>query len=338
MAQQDKMARDHRRGRQDVMNAVTRQDVGPLRFGGEAWLRNLQMRRSKINYENRSFVDYHCEPKIGVLWTVTVITKIGVLWTVTVITRLGNKIGNFHFPFLLILVFALTNHALGFDQPIFSIAKSRLIASYMEVAFVSGSDLLVKPQTDKPTNIMVQCAANEGCDSSVAELRKYLKASWIGLIQTKNFDPQNLISVILYSNPSSDDIRLGASLHYDLDVGQKLFQEGIIQCKVLAFHTELTVNRVVLYVDQTMQKDKVISCIMLELIRATGLDVGPRFQTQWEQGGPLISADEKTFNQAMRGLERLFAIHLLPSTKPGMDQTQLKFELEKLSYQQLIGE
>jgi hypothetical protein len=53
------MARDHRRGRQDVMNAVTRQDVGPLRFGGEAWLRNLQMRRSKINYENRSFVDYH---------------------------------------------------------------------------------------------------------------------------------------------------------------------------------------------------------------------------------------------------------------------------------------
>jgi hypothetical protein len=73
MAQQDKMARDHRRGRQDVMNAVTRQDVGPLRFGGEAWLRNLQMRRSKINYENRSFEDFRRDSKIGVLWTVTVI-------------------------------------------------------------------------------------------------------------------------------------------------------------------------------------------------------------------------------------------------------------------------
>jgi hypothetical protein len=59
MAQLDKMARDHRRGRQDVMNAVTRQDVGPLRFGGEAWLRSLQSRRSKINHEDMSFVDCH---------------------------------------------------------------------------------------------------------------------------------------------------------------------------------------------------------------------------------------------------------------------------------------
>jgi hypothetical protein len=53
------MARDHRRGRQDMMNAVLSQDLRPLRFGGEAWFRSLQSRRSKINYENISFVDCH---------------------------------------------------------------------------------------------------------------------------------------------------------------------------------------------------------------------------------------------------------------------------------------
>jgi hypothetical protein len=41
-----------------MMNAVKRLDVEPLRVGGEAWLRSLQMRRSKINHENKSFVDW----------------------------------------------------------------------------------------------------------------------------------------------------------------------------------------------------------------------------------------------------------------------------------------
>jgi hypothetical protein len=42
-----------------MTNAVKRQDVQPLQFGGEAWLRRLQLRRSKINHENKSCVDCH---------------------------------------------------------------------------------------------------------------------------------------------------------------------------------------------------------------------------------------------------------------------------------------
>jgi hypothetical protein len=54
-----------------MTNAVKRQDVQPLQFGGEAWLRRLQLRRSKINHENKSYVDCHR----NCLWTVTVIAK-----------------------------------------------------------------------------------------------------------------------------------------------------------------------------------------------------------------------------------------------------------------------
>jgi hypothetical protein len=42
-----------------MTNAVKRQDVQPLQFGGEAWLRRLQLRRSKIKNENNSYVDCH---------------------------------------------------------------------------------------------------------------------------------------------------------------------------------------------------------------------------------------------------------------------------------------
>ncbi len=142
----------------------------------------------------------------------------------------------------------------------------------------------------------------------------------------------------MFSNSNADDARLGASLKYNLDEGQKLFQEGTTQCNFLAFYTDHTVNRIVLYVDQTMDRSKIVSCVLLGLARASGLNVGPRFETQWERGGLLASSDEKIFKQFVRGLERLLAVHLLENSKAGMDLMQINLTLSRLSLHELTGE
>lgn len=90
---------------------------------------------------------------------------------------------------IIVLALGYCGNAVGADQSTSSTERNRLIASYTEVAFVTDKDRLLKPQTDKPTNMMLQCVAKEGCDLAVAEIGKYVKAPWIGIRQTINFDP-----------------------------------------------------------------------------------------------------------------------------------------------------
>jgi hypothetical protein len=59
----DKDGRDHRRGRQAMMNAVKRLDVEPLRVGGEGACYVLQLRRWNFSHKNVNFVHCHHNSK-----------------------------------------------------------------------------------------------------------------------------------------------------------------------------------------------------------------------------------------------------------------------------------
>ena len=242
------------------------------------------------------------------------------------------------FALSMLCLFPLTSLCIAGTSSTAITDKERLIADYLETAFNSEADLLTKPKNDKSTSISVTCVALEGCDSTVLELGNFVKAPWLALSKSENFEPSNLLSVIVYSDPRNDDQRLGGNIKYQMQPDQKLYEDGIKNCNVMTFHTGHVIDRLVVFVDQTMGSAKTVSCILLELNRGIGLNVGPKFKLQWDTGGLLATASPEIFAQFMRGMARQLAIHLVKQTEPGFIKQQTKDALEKLTIMNLIGE
>ena len=233
------------------------------------------------------------------------------------------------------LAFAFLLPADGFAQ---QDLKSRLVADYLDVAFTSENAQLAKPIAGKNSRIKIVCSAKNGCSSSIELIHSAIVLPGLAVTESASFDPTDLNSVVLYSDFGSDDERLGNYKVPTLQPDQAIYEDGNSACNARVIHRGHLVDSVVVYVDQKMEGKKIVSCVLLELARATGLNVGPKFQKQWEPGGPLFNASIEEFNQSMLGLERLLAIHFQTTTEPGMTKSQVYAALNKLTLKQMTGE
>ena len=139
--------------------------------------------------------------------------------------------------------FASTDELLSNGQIV--LTKEQLEKVYEERAFLGSADnSLIRPPTNAPLNIMVQCVSAEPCDSSLSLLQKYFKSSWVEPKLTKNFNQEALIHVFLFSNPEADEERIGPKRDLTFPVGTKTFSNGVADCNFSSFVKDHTVEGV----------------------------------------------------------------------------------------------
>lgn len=216
--------------------------------------------------------------------------------------------------------------------------REAVLAAYETHAFFGEHDGILKPKKEMSTTPKVFCGALSGCDVSIKLLDGYFVADWIRIVRTEEFDPKNLISINIFEDAEADNERLGHKQIPTLESGEEVFSEGVRDCNVMSFYTGHVVNRVIIFINKNLDEKFFLSCVMIELSRAVGLVIEPKFELQWGDGGELSKADNKLFFTFMRGYSRLLALHLSKFTLPEMTKSKFEENIKDQKLGQLVGE
>jgi hypothetical protein len=291
----DKDGRDHRRGRQAIVNAVKRQGVGQLRFGGEAWLRRLQMRRSKINNENKSFVHCHCNSK-----SILVICV-----------------------FFLYMNFSSITYAKSTQEPFRAIA-----ITYVNLALANSQHRIVKPDGNRPLTFWLSCLSRESSKCSKSTIQKKTSSAIAQndnvRIKFQEFDPLIFVEFAdeyvvkfkrtelnkKYENMFTDSADLDCGLYYEVN--------------------NSIISRVVILISLDSSDHKQRMCLANQFYQGLGLPLPEHkpFSELWKSNVlPFSKMTDSDFDRLVRSYSIFTYLHLCSKILNGMDKHAVNLEL-----------
>ncbi len=219
-----------------------------------------------------------------------------------------------------------------------TITKEQLIQIYEKSAFAIKPDKLIKVENSKPSNINIVCLA-ETCIDYLPPLKKYLFANWLQPRLLSKFDPEVTLAIIVYDSAKYARTKIGPEGDVPILANEKIFRDGQGECfSGSVISGGYNVKRITIFVRSSLSEKKFVSCVLLQLMRGSGMVFNPGYEQLWKPGGDLEVLDDSTLATNFRAMARLLEIHFLPITRPGMTPVEFENAVEPLTIETMTGE
>jgi hypothetical protein len=215
------------------------------------------------------------------------------------------------------------------------------ISAYELYAFPTPGSHLVRPSSQKPTNVYFHCSAEYQCNDKISLLNRYLKARWLTAVKVSQFDSEHMLSVEFVDGASENSIQPKddpiENLHFPVGKNEKVFVGGKTNCKSVSVVLNKEITMISVIANSLASDRLTMSCVISGLARAAGLNF-PTFEQLWAPNGQLTTASDEDYNRFMLGAARLIAIQTSPLTRAGMNQAEFEYAISGKSIQDLMGE
>ena len=220
-----------------------------------------------------------------------------------------------------------------------SVTKDQLQEDYEKMAFTGLQKQLVKLDSNSTNTINIHCFAPE-CDNLTKLLGEYMRAPWLRVKRAAEADSSEVIIVgVVDPQNLPDKSLIGNDEIIRLTPEDKPFQDGTPDCHSYSVVRDRNeIKLVAMALSSKLGSDKILSCILVQLARSSGLILRPSFDKMWQPGGWFGLAGSSDLDKKLQWLSRILAIHFLPMTHHGMTIDEFRNAVKDMNKSEFIGE
>jgi hypothetical protein len=215
--------------------------------------------------------------------------------------------------------------------------KKNIVSFYERMAFVNSDGQLVKMNPLKNLPINVACFA-QNCLELTTQLEKYIPNSNMPIYPLKQYHKEFPINIILLAEEKlSENLNYLDQVKLELQPGEHFSKDVSQECVSISIFKDHVIRKIVIVSGNFSSWKKTVSCVVVQLMRSSGMLFTDSFDKLWAKQGKFASSDDGSFHLLLLALGRLVAIHFQPTTRPGMSRTEFEAAIDKLSLYELTG-
>jgi hypothetical protein len=215
--------------------------------------------------------------------------------------------------------------------------RQNLIEFYERLAFVNSDKRLVRMKQTKNFQINYVCLV-QNCEELKTHISVFIPQSWMKIAPTGKYISDASISiVVLPQEKFAQNEKLLNDLKLELRDGEHFYKDVSQNCVSFSIFKEHEIRKLLIISGNFPSWKMTVSCVVIQLIRSSGLAFSDTFDKLWSKDGRLSSLSDNNFQAIMLSLRRLIAIHFHPVTRPRMSQAEFRSATTNLNLKELTG-